>query len=47
VLAIESELKIPTKLIGLGEGVGDLYAFDPSWFARALFGGVAGSGSAS
>ena len=43
VLAIESELRIPTKLIGLGEGAGDLYAFEPSWFARALFGG-AGSG---
>ena len=47
VLAIESELEIPTKLIGLGEGVGDLYAFDPSWFARALFGGVASSSSTS
>jgi fused signal recognition particle receptor len=38
VLAIESDLRIPTKLIGLGEGIGDLYAFDPAWFARALFG---------
>ena len=38
VLAIESDLGIPTKLIGLGEGIGDLYAFDPGWFARALFG---------
>jgi fused signal recognition particle receptor len=38
VLAIESELGVPTKLIGLGEGLGDLYAFDPAWFARALFG---------
>ncbi len=38
VLAIESDLMIPTKLIGLGEGVGDLYAFEPAWFARALFG---------
>jgi fused signal recognition particle receptor len=38
VLAIESELGIPTKLIGLGEGLGDLYAFEPAWFARALFG---------
>ena len=47
VLAIESELRIPTKLIGLGEGVGDLYAFDPVWFARALFGGAASSSSAS
>jgi fused signal recognition particle receptor len=47
VLAIESELRIPTKLIGLGEGVGDLYAFEPGWFARALFGAPASSTSAS
>ena len=39
VLAIESELGIPAKLVGLGEGLGDLYAFEPAWFARALFGG--------
>jgi fused signal recognition particle receptor len=38
VLAIESDLGIPTKLMGLGEGIGDLYAFEPAWFARALFG---------
>jgi fused signal recognition particle receptor len=38
VLAIESELGVPTKLIGLGEGLADLYAFEPAWFARALFG---------
>jgi fused signal recognition particle receptor len=38
VLAIEADLKIPTKLIGMGEGIGDLYAFDPAWFAKALFG---------
>ena len=38
VLAIESDLKIPTKLIGMGEGIDDLYAFEPAWFARALFG---------
>ena len=38
VLAIESDLKVPTKLMGMGEGIGDLYAFDPQWFARALFG---------
>jgi fused signal recognition particle receptor len=47
VLAIEAELRIPTKLIGLGEGVGDLYAFEPAWFARALFGAAASSSSAS
>ncbi|TMD05163.1 MAG: signal recognition particle-docking protein FtsY [Chloroflexi bacterium] len=38
VIAIESELEVPTKLIGLGEKLEDLYAFDPAWFARALFG---------
>ena len=38
VLAIESDLKIPAKLIGMGEGIGDLYAFDSAWFAKALFG---------
>ena len=38
VLAIESELGIPAKLMGLGEGIGDLYAFEPHWFARTLFG---------
>jgi len=38
VLAIESELGIPAKLMGLGEGIGDLYAFEPRWFARTLFG---------
>lgn len=38
VIAIESELEVPTKLMGLGEKLEDLYAFDPAWFARALFG---------
>jgi fused signal recognition particle receptor len=38
VVTIENEIKVPTKLIGLGEGIGDLYAFDPAWYARALFG---------
>lgn len=37
VLAIESDLAVPTKLMGLGEGIGDLYAFEPAWFARSLF----------
>jgi fused signal recognition particle receptor len=32
VLAIESELGIPVKLVGLGEGIGDLVAFDPDDF---------------
>jgi fused signal recognition particle receptor len=37
VLAIQSELGIPVKVVGVGEGVGDLIEFDPSEFAAALF----------
>ncbi len=37
VFAIESELDIPVKLVGLGEGVGDLVDFDPDEFVDALF----------
>jgi fused signal recognition particle receptor len=37
VLAIQSELGIPVKVVGVGEGVGDLIEFDPSEFASALF----------
>ena len=36
VLAIESELGLPVKLVGVGEGVGDLVAFEPDEFAAAL-----------
>jgi fused signal recognition particle receptor len=35
-LAIASELGIPVKLIGIGEGLEDLRPFDPDDFARAL-----------
>ena len=35
-LAIANELKIPVKLIGVGEQLEDLRPFDPSDFARAL-----------
>ena len=38
VLAIERALGVPTKMIGVGEGIADLYAFDPAAFAAALFG---------
>ena len=38
VLAIQSELGIPVKIVGVGEGVGDLIEFDPTEFASALFG---------
>ncbi|MCL4433704.1 MAG: signal recognition particle-docking protein FtsY [Actinobacteria bacterium] len=38
VVAIERELGIPVKLVGIGEGPDDLIAFDPSEFVEALFG---------
>jgi fused signal recognition particle receptor len=37
VLAIQQQLGIPVKLVGLGEGVGDLVEFDPDEFTDALF----------
>lgn len=37
VFAIETELGIPVKLVGLGETIDDLVAFDPSEFVAALF----------
>jgi len=37
VFAIETELGIPVKLVGLGETAVDLIAFDPSEFVSALF----------
>jgi fused signal recognition particle receptor len=36
-LAIQRELGIPIKLVGLGEGAGDLVPFDPDEFVEALF----------
>lgn len=38
VFAIASELKIPVKLIGLGEKMDDLRDFEPELFVEALFG---------
>jgi fused signal recognition particle receptor len=35
--AIETELGIPIKLVGLGEGVNDLVPFDPDEYVEALF----------
>jgi fused signal recognition particle receptor len=37
VFAIETELGIPVKLVGLGESIGDLVVFDPAAFVDALF----------
>ena len=37
VFAIETEMGIPVKLVGLGEGAHDLIAFDPAEYVSALF----------
>ncbi|KRQ86955.1 Signal recognition particle receptor FtsY [Caloramator mitchellensis] len=37
VIAINNELNIPVKMIGVGEGIDDLQAFDPEMFVDALF----------
>lgn len=36
VLAVQRELGIPVKLVGLGEGIDDLVAFDPEVFVDGL-----------
>jgi fused signal recognition particle receptor len=40
VLAIEEELGVPVKLVGLGEGIDDMNVFDPQQYLDALFHGV-------
>jgi fused signal recognition particle receptor len=37
VFAIETQLGIPVKLVGLGETIDDLVAFDPQEYVRELF----------
>jgi fused signal recognition particle receptor len=37
VFAIDTGMGLPVKLVGLGEGVGDLVPFDPEDFVEALF----------
>jgi len=37
-VAIQSQLGIPIKFIGVGEGVDDLQPFDAEEFVEALFG---------
>ncbi len=39
VVAVQRELGVPVKLVGLGEGVDDLAPFDPETFVDALLGG--------
>lgn len=43
VVAIAEELKLPVRLIGVGEGVDDLQDFHPEAFVAALFGEPAAS----
>lgn len=38
VIAVEEQLGIPVKLVGVGEGLDDLEEFDPAAFAEALVG---------
>jgi fused signal recognition particle receptor len=40
LLAIEEELGVPVKLVGMGEGIDDLNVFDPEAYLDALFAGV-------
>jgi fused signal recognition particle receptor len=40
VLAIEEDLGVPVKLVGLGEGIDDLNVFEPRAYLDALFAGV-------
>jgi SRP54-type protein, GTPase domain. len=37
VISIKSELDIPVRFIGVGEGIDDLQEFDSEKFVRALF----------
>ena len=39
VFAIETEMGIPIKLVGLGETIGDLVVFNPDEYVTALFNG--------
>lgn len=40
VLSIKNDLGIPVKFVGVGEQIDDLQPFDPSAFAKGLFGTV-------
>jgi fused signal recognition particle receptor len=37
IIAIESELGVPVKLAGVGEGIDDVAPFEPDTFIRSLF----------
>ena len=47
LLAIEAELGIPVKLVGMGEDIDDLNVFEPRAYLDALFAGVVGVQPAS
>ena len=36
-IAIQAELDVPVKFIGVGEKIGDLQRFDPQAYVNALF----------
>ena len=38
VFAIEDQLRVPVRFVGVGEGPSDLVAFEPEAFVRALYG---------
>ncbi|MEX1177714.1 MAG: signal recognition particle-docking protein FtsY [Nitriliruptor sp.] len=42
VVAVQRELDLPVKLVGLGEEIDDLAPFDPDLFVEGLFAGVTG-----
>lgn len=37
IFAVQSELNVPVKLVGVGEGINDLQDFDPNSFVDAIF----------
>jgi fused signal recognition particle receptor len=47
VVAVQRELGVPVKLVGLGEGADDLAPFDAGAFVDALLGGSTGATDAS
>jgi fused signal recognition particle receptor len=42
VFAIEDQLRVPVRFVGVGEGIDDLLPFDPATFVAALFEPAAG-----
>lgn len=43
IVALEDEFNLRVRMVGLGEGIDDLQAFDPVEYAHALAGGTEGS----